>query len=219
VDVTPPGAPRRGPVSGAGRGDGRSGAPARAWYIGPVRETVYEGKIVTLEIEDGRWEIVRHADAVAVLAVGADGRVLGVRQRRPAIGAETWELPAGLIDAGESPAQAAARELAEEAQLAGTLRELISLYVSPGFTDERVHLFVASDLRVQAGHALDDGEEVQVEWLDPLAAWQAVASGAMATSGVTLLGLRHLLALRGQAVSPADAHDGAPPTGAARDAR
>ena len=187
-----------------------------AWYIGPVRETVYEGKIVTLEIEDGRWEIVRHADAVAVLAVGADGRVLGVWQQRPAVEAETWELPAGLIDAGESPAQAAERELAEETQLAGTLRELISLYVSPGFTDERVHLFVATDLREQAGQSLDHGEEVRVAWLDPLAAWQAVAAGEMVTSGVTLLGLRHLLALRGQEVSPADAPD-APVPGAARE--
>jgi 8-oxo-dGTP pyrophosphatase MutT (NUDIX family) len=168
-----------------------------------VRETIYEGTIVTLEVEDGFWEIVRHADAVAVLAVDEGGRVLGVRQERRAIASETWEIPAGLIDAGETPAQAAARELAEEAQLTGTLRELISFYVSPGFTDERVHLFVASDLRPQGGRSPDAGEVVHVEWRDPLETWRAVAAGALATSGVTLLGLRHLLALRGDEVEPA----------------
>jgi ADP-ribose pyrophosphatase len=159
-----------------------------------VRELVFEGRILRLEIEDGRWEIVRHADAVAVLARDARGRVLGVWQDRPAIGARTWELPAGLIDEGETPAHAAARELAEETRLAGTLTPLTRFYVSPGFCDELVHLFAAHDLRPEHGASPDEGEVVEVEWRDPASTWHDIATGALATSGVTVLGLRHALA-------------------------
>lgn len=155
--------------------------------------TVYRGRIVDLVVLDERWEVVRHAPAVAVLARDARGRVLGVVQRRPAVNARTWELPAGLIDPGETPPEAAARELAEEANLTGALTPLAQAYVSPGFTDELVHLFEARDLRPAAG-TLDDDEELAVEWRAPQDVWDDVASGALATSMVTLLGIRHALA-------------------------
>lgn len=156
---------------------------------------VFRGRIVDLVVIDERWEVVRHADAVAVLAVDAAGRVLGVRQERPAIGRATWELPAGLIDAGETPLRAAERELAEEAQLAGVLRPLAVGYVSPGFTDERVHLFEAHDLTIAAGRP-DPGEELRIEWRDLDEVWAAASGGEVATSMVTLLGLRHARAVR-----------------------
>ena len=76
---------------------------------------VFQGRVVDLVVLDERWEVVRHAPAVAVLARDELGRVLGVVQRRPAVDARTWELPAGLIDPGETAHAAAARELAEEA--------------------------------------------------------------------------------------------------------
>jgi 8-oxo-dGTP pyrophosphatase MutT (NUDIX family) len=157
---------------------------------------VFRGRILELVLLDERWEVVRHADAVAVLAVDVAGRVLGVRQRRPAVALETWELPAGLIEPGESPERAAARELAEEAQLGATLRPLAVGFVSPGFTDERVHLFEAHDLHPVAGHP-DPDEGVEVAWLDLDEAWAAAASGRLATSMVTLLGLRHARTVRG----------------------
>jgi ADP-ribose pyrophosphatase len=161
----------------------------------PTVRRVFRGRVVELVVLDERWEVVRHAEAVAVLAVDERDRVLGVRQRRPAVDASTWELPAGLIDPGESPAAAAARELAEEAQLAGDLALLAVGYVSPGFTDERVHLFEASGLRPAPGRP-DDGEDLEIEWLDLDAAWRAAASGELVTSMVTLLGLRHARASR-----------------------
>ncbi|MFO8150910.1 MAG: NUDIX hydrolase [Trueperaceae bacterium] len=162
----------------------------------PTVRRVYRGRVVELEILDERWEVVRHAEAVAVLAVDDRGRVLGVRQRRPAVDASTWELPAGLIDPGESAEAAAARELAEEAQLAADLELLAVGYVSPGFTDERVHLFEAKGLRPAPGRP-EDGEDLEVEWLDLHDAWRAASSGELVTSMVTLLGLRHACADRG----------------------
>ncbi len=167
----------------------------------PTVRRVYRGRVVELEILDERWEVVRHAEAVAVLAVDDRGRVLGVRQRRPAVDASTWELPAGLIDPGESAEAAAARELAEEAQLAAELELLAVGYVSPGFTDERVHLFEATGLRSVPGRP-DDGEDLEIEWLDLDAAWQAAATGELVTSMVTLLGLRHARAARDARAAP-----------------
>jgi len=159
------------------------------------RETVWTGRIVDLELLDGRYEVVRHASAVAILAVRG-GLVLGVSQVRPAIGARTWELPAGLIDPGETPLEAAARELREETQLCGRLVTITRLYASPGFTDEEVHLFEAHELASCEG-VPDEGEELEASWRDPLEVWREVADGRASTSGVTLLGLRHALARLG----------------------
>jgi ADP-ribose pyrophosphatase len=158
-----------------------------------VTETLYHGKILRLERLDGRWEVVRHAAAVAVLAIDG-GRVLGVRQNRPAIGAETWELPAGLVDPGERPEQAAARELAEEARLGGTITPLTRLYPSPGFSDELVYLYRAEAL-VPAYGERDESEDLTIEWRDPERIWDDAAAGRIATSGVTLVAIRHAMAL------------------------
>ena len=162
-----------------------------------MRETLYQGRIVRLEIEDGRWEIVRHDHAVAVLARDPQGRVLGVWQRRPAVGTRTWELPAGLIDPGETPVQAAARELAEEVGLQGDLRLRTRFYVSPGFCDELVYLFEAHDLHPVVATG-DPEEELELEWREPAATYQAIADGAIATSGVTVIGLQLALAGGGE---------------------
>src|SRR5918994_453716 len=72
---------------------------------------VWEGKRFSVEVEDGR-EIARSRDAVSILAVDAQDRVLLVRQKRPAAGKELLELPAGLIDEGEAPLATARRSSA-----------------------------------------------------------------------------------------------------------
>ncbi len=162
-----------------------------------ARREIYQGHILTLAVLDGRWEVVEHADAVAVL-VQRGRSVLGVRQRRPAIGGATWELPAGLIDPGETPEQAAHRELAEEVQLGGRLEFLTRLYASPGFCDEQIWLYLAHDV-VEAEGTPDEGEELAIEWRDAEELWHEVAAGRLATSGATLVGLRHALARLGVA--------------------
>ncbi len=161
--------------------------------------SIYDGKVIQVVKLEDRWEVVRHAAAVAVLVLRsapAGDEVLLVCQRRPAIGAKTWELPAGLIDADETPAEAAARELAEEVSLGGTLTELAEFYSSPGFTDEKIHLFEATGLYETQ---LEGDEEDDFAWAwHPLREIYArIASGDVPSSSPTLLGLTYALGKRG----------------------
>lgn len=77
------------------------------------RRYLYRGRILNLALEDEKYEIVEHKHAICVMAE-REGKLLFVRQYRPAVASETLEIPAGLIEDGEEPAEAAQRELAEE---------------------------------------------------------------------------------------------------------
>jgi ADP-ribose pyrophosphatase len=122
---------------------------------------VFEGKLLTLEVVDG-MEIVRHASAVAIVAVDSEERVVLVRQDRPAVGGSVLEIPAGKLDPGEQPLAAAKRELREETGLhGGEWAEVAAVYASPGFTDERFHLFVATGL-AEGEAEPDEGEELEI---------------------------------------------------------
>jgi len=129
---------------------------------------IYAGRVVTLRLKylrqgDGREhlrEIVEHAPGAAVVAVDEGGHVLLVRQFRPAVGASLLELPAGLVDPGEQPIDCARRELAEETGFsADHVEELVRCYTSPGFTDELIHIFLATDLHASA-HTPDEEEDI-----------------------------------------------------------
>ncbi|WP_092263779.1 NUDIX domain-containing protein [Deinococcus reticulitermitis] len=147
--------------------------------------TLYEGHILQLELLEDKWEIVRHADAVAVLALNAAGEMLLVRQHRPAIGAVTVEAPAGLIDAGERPEQAARRELQEEAGLDAEMTLLTRFYVSPGFCDEQLYVFLAGELR-ESRLPMDDDEEIEVLWMQPQAVLAGLRDGTLTGSASTV---------------------------------
>jgi ADP-ribose pyrophosphatase len=122
---------------------------------------LYEGPIFRVERRERR-DVVVHAPVAAVLAFDRDDRLTLVRQRRVAVDASLLELPAGFIHEGESPLEAARRELAEETGLhGGDWAETADFFTSAGFTDERVHLFSATGL--DPGEASpDDDEELEL---------------------------------------------------------
>lgn len=129
------------------------------------RETAWHGRLFDVVVE--RWgeterEIVEHPGSVAIVAVDRDGRVVLARQLREAARARLYELPAGVLDEGEEPEEAARRELAEETGLrGGRWRELRRIHPSPGFLREPVTLFLAEDLD-EGERDLDDGEELEL---------------------------------------------------------
>jgi ADP-ribose pyrophosphatase len=164
-------------------------------------ETVYSGRLVEVRVErfrhaDGEEvsrEIVRHRGAVGVVAHDEE-RVWLVRQPRETVEEELLEIPAGRLDVdGESPLEAAQRELAEEVGLAAERWEpLYSFYTSAGFTDERVHLFHAMELREASA---DSGENERIEIVEwPLGKLeQAIAESRDAKTLIGLLWLARRL--------------------------
>jgi len=137
-------------------------------------ETLFEGKFFTVrrdrfrheDGDDAEREIVAHAGAVGVVVLDGD-RLWFVRQPREAVGApDLLEIPAGKLDEeGEDPLATARRELAEEiGKQAGTWEPLGSFYTSPGFTDEQVHLFLATDISdADEQPEVEENERIDVE--------------------------------------------------------
>jgi ADP-ribose pyrophosphatase len=107
-------------------------------------------RVDTIQRVDGRQstrEVIEHAPCVAVIAVDADDNVLLVKQFRKALEKELLEIPAGGIDAGEDPEAAVVREMQEETGFRPQrLERLGGLYSSPGFCNEYLHLYLATDL-------------------------------------------------------------------------
>lgn len=135
-------------------------------------EPIFSGKMITLQVDtvalpDGRTatrEIVRHPGAAAVLAL-LDGKLLVVEQYRKPLEKLQVEIPAGKLDAGEDPLEAAARELEEETGYRATSLKLISaFYTSPGFADEKLYVFFAEGLTPGQQNP-DEDEDLRVEAL------------------------------------------------------
>lgn len=171
-------------------------------------ERLYTGRIVNLELDTvrfpdgstGQLEMLRHPGASAVVpfldAPGdADPRVLLIRQFRHAADGFIWEVPAGRLDAGEAPETCARRELEEETGMrAATLERLITIYTTPGFTDERIHLFLAHGLEQGAQHREAD-EFMELHTLR----WSAVMAmvrGGEIQDGKTLASLLFVQSFR-----------------------
>ncbi len=167
--------------------------------------TVYDGAILALRVDDvtmpgdrsAKREVVEHHGAVAIVAVNAAGEIATVTQYRHPVGRRLRELPAGLMDsgAGESPLQAAQRELMEEVGVeADTWGTLIDVATSPGFTDEALRVFRATDLRdVDRPEAHDEEADMDIDWIPLDDAVAMVFSGEIVnvTSVCGILALAH----------------------------
>jgi ADP-ribose pyrophosphatase len=161
---------------------------------------VYEGKVIQLKLDrvvepDGVEvirEVVCHSGSVVVLPRLRDGRVLLVRQFRYPAGRMLWELTAGCIEPGETPRQAARRELREETGYrARTLKPLFKFFSSPGFLDERMHLIEASDLTCHQAQPEPD-ERIRLGWFTPRQLRRMLRAGQI-EDAKTLVGLLTLL--------------------------
>jgi len=170
---------------------------------------VYTGKIVSLDVDTvrfpdgstGELEMIRHPGASAVVPFlsdpqGDDPQVLMIRQYRYAADGYLYEIPAGRLDPGENPRDCAARELKEETGCtAEQLDHLLTMYTTPGFTDEKIHLFMATGLTVgETKHEAD-------EFLDlhPMLLSRALemVQGGEIQDGKTALGLLFAAEFRG----------------------
>jgi 8-oxo-dGTP pyrophosphatase MutT (NUDIX family) len=151
-------------------------------------ETLYTGKIFALRRDQVRMpggkdvirEVVEHFGAVAVVAMNDDDNILMVYQYRHPLGRRLWELPAGLLDVhGEAPHLTAARELQEEAGLqARTWRVLVDLDSTPGFSDESVRVYLATELsEVGRPDAHDEEADMTLQWYPLAEAARKVLSG------------------------------------------
>lgn len=169
--------------------------------------SVFDGRVVKLRVEEielpggrrSRLELIAHPGAAAVVPIDERGDVLLVRQYRHAIGG-VWllEVPAGKLDAGESPTTCALRECEEETGFRpGRLAPLGWIWTTPGFTDERIWLFLATEL-VAGRQDLQDDEALSVERL-PLARALALALAGGLDDGKSIAALARAAAHLGVA--------------------
>jgi ADP-ribose pyrophosphatase len=131
--------------------------------------------------------IVQHPGSAVMMAVDARKRILLVRQYRVPARGYLWELPAGRLDAGETPLQAARRELIEETGYrAKHWKKLVAFYPSPGFVAEKMTIFLATGLTAGQATPMDD-ERIETRWFTPKEIEQAIRSGKI-VDGKTMLG-------------------------------
>lgn len=128
-------------------------------------QTMFQGKIITVKLDkallpngaEATREVVEHPGGVCILALREDGTVPLVRQFRYPLGDVLLELPAGKLEYGEEPCPAAIRELGEEVGLEpGELTDLGFIYVSPGFCKEKLHMYLARDVKEVPVHPDED---------------------------------------------------------------
>ena len=158
------------------------------------RSLAYSGSVVdvyqdTMELPDGciqKWDFVCHkkGGGACIVPVLADGRILMVRQYRPAIDRETLELPAGAVDAEDATTEdTARRELREETgYTAGKWKLLLRLKTAVAYCNEYTDVYLASELKDFHGQALDEAEEIRLRAVEPEVLLQDIYSGRIQDS-------------------------------------
>ena len=169
---------------------------------------IYTGKVVSLDLDTvafpdgslGELEMIRHPGASAVVPflsdpLAEDPQILLIRQYRYAADGYLYEIPAGRLNSGEAPHDCAARELKEETGCtADRLDHLLSFLTTPGFTDEKIHLFMATGL--VAGETKHEADEfLDLEPMLLSRALQMVEAGEI-VDAKTALGLMYAAGFR-----------------------
>lgn len=161
------------------------------------RNDIYKGRIIDVfyddvELSNGTKtirEVVAHKEGSAIVAVNDNNELLLVNQYRYPVDRDVVEIPAGLIDEGESPLEAAKRELKEETgYIANEWELLTSTYSSPGWQDEKVHIFAARDLKKVSEQQLD-GDEILTFCLEPFDKILQKVNNGEIMDGKTIMGV------------------------------
>ncbi len=150
-------------------------------------QEIYKGRVFRLRTDTveyngkkHRLDIVEHPGSFAIAAVPADGRIVLVRQYRHAAQQALWEIPAGTAEPNEECAQGARRELREETgYTADSLSLLCTVYPTPGYSTERVHVYAAYGLHA-GEQQLEEDEDIEVREVSFDEAWAMQASGEIA---------------------------------------
>ena len=159
---------------------------------------VYDGKVFDVDRDSVRMpngrevtvDVIRHPKSVVLIPVASPGHVILVRQFRYAVNAFLWELPAGSVDEGESPEQAARRECHEEIGLVPeTIVRLAAMYPTPGYCDEEMVFFRLSNLEEPTeAAAMDEDEDIEAKTFELREARDMVRRGEI-TDMKTVAGL------------------------------
>lgn len=167
-------------------------------------KTVYKAHAFEIEklhvrLPDGRerdYDLVSHNDSVTIIPFNEDGNIWFVTQYRLGCECELLELPAGVIHDGEDPESCAAREVREETGLAaGKLTHIGSVYLAPGYSSEKNHIFLAEDLS-ESPLDMDDDEFLQAEKIPAEKAYEMAENGRIQDSktlAALLLARKHVL--------------------------
>lgn len=164
-------------------------------------QQVFKGKVFSVDRDRVKMpndrtvtvDVVRHARSVVLVPVPEPGKVILIRQYRYAVKALLWELPAGSVDEGESPEQAARRECHEEIGLVpSTIVRLSALYPTPGYCDEEMVFFRLSGLeKTDETAAMDEDEDIEAKVFDLRDAREMVRRGDIrdmkTLAGLTLI--------------------------------
>jgi ADP-ribose pyrophosphatase len=167
-------------------------------------ENIYQGRRINLHVDrvvlpNGREttrEIADYPNSVGIVALDKDDNVLLVRQYRHAVGKTLLEIPAGGMEAGESPRESALRELEEESgYTAERIEQIGGVYAAPGYSTEFLHIFLATDLKPGPSRN-DEDEYIEVAPVPMVRVPNLISSGELC-DGKSIIGLLTLLVHRG----------------------
>ena len=161
-------------------------------------ERVYDGKVFDVDRDEVRMpngrtvtvDVVRHPKSVVLIPMPEPGHVILIRQYRYAVNAFLWELPAGSVDEGESPEQAARRECHEEiGKVPATIVRMAAMFPTPGYCDEEMVFFRVSSLdEPTEAAALDEDEDIEARTFELREAREMIRRGEI-TDLKTVAGL------------------------------